>query len=276
VLHVAADLHFDHGASGRRAVEAMAADLARTATPADVLVFAGDLGNSDATVRACLACFRDFPGTMLGVGGNHDIWVDPGESSWDRYQRLSDLFAAARVHPLEEEPIVVGGVGYAGAMGWYDYSFRDDIGVPYQAYVDKVLPAEGVAWGDLRYAHWGMRDEAFCERQLERLEAQLHRLASCAEVRVVTHHVATKRLLVHPRAMVPKAWRFLNAFLGTTALEALIGRFSNVTEVVNGHIHRPGEVKIGRARYASAASGKSTRQLVSIDGGVLRRREASG
>lgn len=276
MLHVAADLHFDHGASGRRAVEAMAADLARTARPEDVLVFAGDLGNSDATVRACLACFRDFPGTMLGIGGNHDIWVDPGESSWDRYKRLTDLFVEARVHPLEEEPVVVGGVGYAGAMGWYDYSFRDDIGVPYQAYVDKALPHEGVAWGDLRYAHWGMRDEAFTEWQLGRLEAQLRRLEGCAEVHVVTHHVATKRLLVHPRAMVPTVWRFLNAFLGTTALEALIGRFPNVSEVVNGHIHRPGEVKIGRTRYTSAASGKGTRQLLGFDRGALGRHDVRG
>jgi 3',5'-cyclic AMP phosphodiesterase CpdA len=276
VLYVAADLHFDHGAAGRRAVQAMAAELAATATPDDVLVFDGDLGNSDATVRACLACFRDFPGRMLGVAGNHDIWVDPGESSWERYKRLTDLFTESRVHPLEEEPVVIGGVGYAGAMAWYDYSFRDDIGVPYQAYVDKVLPSEGVAWGDLRYAHWGMRDEAFCEWQLARLEAQLVKLASVPEVRVFTHHVATKRLLVHPRPMVPKAWRFLNAFLGTTALEALVARFPNVTDVVNGHIHRNGEVKIGRARYASLASGKGTRQLIEIDGGALRRREAIG
>ena len=133
-----------------------------------------------------------------------------------------------------------------------------------------------MAWGDLRYAHWGMRDEAFTEWQLERLEAQLRALSACAEVRVVTHHVASKRLLVHPRAMVPHHWRFLNAFLGTTALEALIGRFPNVTEVVNGHIHRSGEVRIGGARYASLACGKGTRQLLTIDGGVLRRREALG
>ena len=276
MLYVTADLHFDHGAGGRRAVEALAAELASIGTPDDVLVFNGDLGNSDATVRACLACFRDFPGTRLGVAGNHDIWVDPGESSWDRYRRLTDLFTDARVHPLEEEPVVIGGVGYAGSMGWYDYSFRDDIGVPYEAYVEKALPSEGVAWGDLRYAHWGMSDEAFTEWQLVRLECHLGALASVPEVRVFTHHVATKRLLVHPRAMVPKPWRFLNAFLGSDQFATLIGRFPNVTDVINGHIHRNGEVRLGPTRYASLASGKSTRQLLTIDGRTLSRREAIG
>lgn len=276
MLFFTSDLHFDHGASGRRAVEALGAELAATAGSDDVLLLGGDLGNSDETVRGCLACFREFPGRMLGVAGNHDIWVEPGESSWDRYRRLSDLFAAARVHPLEDEPIVLGGIGFAGSMGWYDYSFRDDIGVPYQCYVDKTLPSSGVTWGDVRYAHWGMRDEAFTEWQLERLGRHLDSLSGCAEVVVLTHHVATRRLLVQPRALVPTHWRFLNAFLGSDQFATLLGGCSNVTEVINGHIHRNGEVRLDGRRYASIASGKSTRQLLTLDRDVLSRRDALG
>jgi predicted phosphohydrolase len=277
VLFFTSDLHYDHhGISGRRAVEALGAELAATASPGDVLVLGGDLGNSDAVVRACLACFRDFPGKKLGVAGNHDIWVEPGESSWDRYKRLSDVFVEAGVHPLEDEPVVVGGVGFAGALGWYDYSFRDDIGVPYERYVEKSLPSAGVAWGDARYAHWGLSDEAFTDWQLERLDGHLARLASCKEVVVFTHHVATRRLLVHPRSMVPTQWRFLNAFLGSEKLETLFARHPNVTEVVNGHIHRNGEVRIGRTRYTSLGCGKGTRQVLVMGGGRTERREVAG
>lgn len=271
VLFFISDLHYDQGPAGRLAVEAMAAHLAAHASQDDVLVIGGDLGNSDETVRACLACFREFPGHKLGIAGNHDVWVDPGESSWDRYRRLSELFAAENVHPLEEEPVVKGGIGFAGALGWYDYSFRDDIGVPLQCYVDKALPSEGVAWGDQRWVHWGQRDEAFTEWQLERLEGHLGRLAACREVVVFTHHVATRRLLVQPRWIVPTSWRFLNAFLGSDRFSELVLCYPNVKEIVNGHIHRGAEVALGGRRFSSIASGRGTRQILTLDGAKLER-----
>jgi Icc-related predicted phosphoesterase len=100
----------------------------------DVLVIAGDLTTAirrgemftvdDDDFHKCLGYFEGFPGKRLVVPGNHDLWVTNGQSSIDRYNSMPAIFGEHGFHMLDHSPVVIGGVGFVGNVGWYDYSFR--------------------------------------------------------------------------------------------------------------------------------------------------------
>lgn len=272
-MYFASDLHYGVDSEGDAAVRALAGHLQPPrAGKDDALVLVGDLAKDDATVRECLALFATFPGRKYAVAGNHDVWVD-GESSWTRYRRLSRLFRAAGFVPLEDGPAVVDGVGIAGSMGWYDYSFRDaDLRIPYAAYRAKTYPGKpGPVWNDALLVSWGMTDEEMTSWQAERLERHLASLDGCREKILAIHHVPTKRLLYHPRWLVPREIRFANAFLGSERF-ARIACAHGVDFVVNGHIHLAGMATIGATRFASIGGDYDVKQLiVREDGRILRK-----
>ncbi len=216
----------------------------------------------------CLALFAGFPGKRAAIAGNHDVWCFDGRDALERYRGLPDLFRRSGFHPLEEEPFVRDGVGFAGAMGWYDLSFRDeDLGIPPESYRDKCYPGrEPAIWGDVLHARWHADDAAVAAWQADRLERQLASLAGAKDVIVVLHHVPTKQLLFHPRCLVPRHWRFLNAFLGSERLSAIALRARGVSLVVNGHVHMAGAVTMGDTRFVSIGGDYRTKQLVVKDG----------
>ncbi len=272
-MFFASDLHYGVDPEGDAAVRALAGHLLPPrAGRDDVLVLVGDLAKDDATVRECLALFAPFPGRKFAVAGNHDVWV-VGGSSWTRYRRLSRLFRAAGFHPLEDEPAVVDGVGFAGSMGWYDYSFRDaDLRIPYAAYRAKTYPGKTMPiWNDAHLVSWGMPDEEVTAWQAERLARHLASLDGCGEKVLAIHHVPTKRLLYHPRWLVPREIRFANAFLGAERF-ADLACAHGVDLVVNGHIHMAGTADVGRTRFASIGGDYGVKQLiVREDGRMLRK-----
>ncbi len=257
---------------GDQAVQRLARRL-RLVEVGSVLLIGGDIAVNDVDVAECLDLFRGFPGPRLAIAGNHDVWVEPGHSSWDRYRRLSDIFRRADVHPLEDEPVTINGLGIVGSLGWYDGTFRDAaLGIPEDAYRTKISPyPNGGMWGDAMYVHWGMDDLAMVAWQLERLERHLKSLENAKNVLVLMHHVPTKKLLVRPRFLVPKRWRFLNAFLGSERFAQLLGRFSNVRAVINGHIHRADTTAINGIRFASIGGDYDVKQIVTWDGHVFAR-----
>lgn len=273
-MFFASDLHYRVRSEGDAAVRALANHLrAPNADKDDVLVLVGDLATDDEALRDCLRLFAGFPGRKCAVAGNHDVWVENGESSWTRYRRLSAIFRAQGFHPLEDEPLVIGGLGLAGSMGWYDYSFRDEeIGIPLYSYSKKTFPgAEGPLWNDANLVHWGMPDEDMARWQAERLERHLGMLWRCDEKIVAIHHVPTKRLLFHPRWILPRETRFANAFLGSERFGE-IAVLHRASLVVNGHIHMAGDKRIGGTRFMSIGGDYDAKQLIIRDGDRCVRR----
>jgi 3',5'-cyclic AMP phosphodiesterase CpdA len=241
----------------------------------DVLLLAGDLGVSDETIAECLALFRHFPGHKLAIPGNHDVWVphDAAIDSRERHAGLPQLFRDAGFHPLEEGPLTIDGVGFAGCMGWYDYTFRDpSLGYPDDCYVSKCEPGgTEPVWGDAGHVRWPWSDVEVTAREVARLDAHLQQLTGAREVIVVTHHLLTSRLLFHPRVLVPKFWRFANAFLGSERMGEVIARYPNVRLAICGHIHEAREVTIGTQRFASVGGDYSRKALCSYDGKDIKR-----
>jgi 3',5'-cyclic AMP phosphodiesterase CpdA len=274
-MFFASDLHYGVDPAGDAAVRSLAGYLrAPRAGKDDLLILVGDLASDDATLRDCLALFRAFPGRKFAVAGNHDVWTEIEPSSWTRYRRLSRFFRIAGFHPLEDEPAVVGdGIGIAGSMGWYDYSFRDpQLRIPYAAYRAKTYPGQsGPIWNDALCVRWGMPDEEMTTWQVEKLDRHLADLAGCKEKILAIHHVPTKRLLYHPRWMVPRDVRFANAFLGSERF-ARVACAHGAGLVVNGHIHLAGTTFISGTQFASIGGDYGKKQLIIRKDGRLSRR----
>ena len=268
-IFIASDLHLGVTTNGNKSIGSLAAYVNTNGRAEDVLCVAGDIAKNDVGIGRCLEFFSDFPGTKMAIAGNHDIWTYDGSSSLERYERLPAIFRAAGFHPLEEQPIVVDGVGFVGAMGWYDYSFRDrSLGRSLDDYRRKLwVRSKPPIWNDVDFVHWPMSDIEATDWQLDRLDRSLLALKGVREIVAITHHLPTERLLVQPRSSVPPEWRFANAFLGSNRVGELLQRHSaTVPFVFCGHIHLPQEAQIGPQRYLCVGGDYSKKQLLIRDG----------
>jgi 3',5'-cyclic AMP phosphodiesterase CpdA len=281
----ASDLHYDKS-RGRASARRLAEFVVTEGVADDILILGGDYANDDATVTSCLELFDAFAGRKAAIAGNHDIWVGEDAAaaqSMSRYRGLSDLFADAGVHPLEDEPLVFGNVALVGAMGWYDYSLRDPmLDVPMEVYRGKSTPrANGPVWNDALYAKWGMTDPEVTDWQLERITAQLEQVKDAESIIVALHHVPTKKLLrpsilpafLPRRQVVPKKWLVLNTYLGSSRFEDLLADYADrIDSVFCGHIHLARRARTRDLRFASNGSSYREKELLVWADGHLTRR----
>ena len=282
-LFFVSDLHMDAGRGTDSAVS-LADWVTDEGEPQDVLILGGDYGNDDDTVNRCLDMFRSFPGRTLAIAGNHDVWVSEEESSLDRYRRLGDLFRTAGFHPLEEEPVVIGDVGFVGALGWYDYSFRvPELDVPMEVYRRKSMPGAGTpVWMDGVFVRWDFTDEEMTNRQVDRLRSHLEQLGDVSKIIVAIHHVPTEALLrpkmlpdfMPRRLVVPHKWLVLNTYLGSRRFGELLAGYADRIEVaLCGHIHLGRRVVENGITYASNGSDYRSKEVVVYDPPELWRKK---
>jgi len=262
---VTADLHYDIDRS-RQPTLAIAEEIC--SLDADALLVLGDVAGRDVgIVSECLHLFDRFEGLKLFVTGNHDIWTAPGGDSLDKLEH--EVPAACReagFHPLDVEPVAVNGVGLAGSMGWYDYSYRPmRLGIPLRFYEAKMAPGAaarsarhahlvadssdttesalqiGTRWMDGKYARLPMSDVAFCKYLLDRFDDHLQDLSGrCDRIVVGLHHVPFPELV--PHADKP-GWSFASAFLGTALFGEVMLNHPKVRYAFCGHSHKPGRIE---------------------------------
>ena len=257
---VTADLHYDIARS-RRPSFAIAEEICKL--DADALLVLGDVAGRDVgIVRECLRLFDRFTGRKFFVAGNHDIWTGPGCESLEKLEH--ELPAACRdagFHPLDVEPVAVNGVGVAGAMGWYDFSYRPArLGIPLRFYEAKIAPGAaarsarhahlvadrsdtaeeafqiGTRWMDGEHARLPMSDVAFCKYLLDRFDDHLRYLSSrCDRIVVGLHHVPFSELV--PCTEKP-GWAFARAFLGTELFGDVMFDHPKIRYAFCGHSHK--------------------------------------
>ncbi len=245
--------------------------MLRTAQLDDVLCVLGDIGSDPRTFRACLDLFAGFPGSKCGVAGNHDIWVPDSGNSGERLIETSEDFAASGFHALEQAPLLLGPMAVVGTIGWYDGSFRDDIGVDAVDYERKYCPSLDAGWADAEYVRWDHTDASFTEYTACKLAAHLAMLPKTTTAICCTHHLPTRRLLHRPRCLVPKHWRFTNAFLGSDCYGDLLLGNAHVKLAMSGHIHARRSYRCNGTVFATVGSDYQAKELVAWDGGSLRR-----
>jgi len=154
-IYITSDLHYDH--SNHDSVKALSKYVTDRGKGDDILILGGDYGNSPQVRADCLGVFSEFPGTVVAVPGNHDVWSSD-TSAAKQYENFATLCASHNIHSLTTSgSVVVGDVGVAGCMGWYDYSFRDNIpGVIESDYLKKTYPGSSLpTWNDARFVRWG-------------------------------------------------------------------------------------------------------------------------
>ncbi len=250
-LAITSDIHID--LNGHAVLDALCARV-RAVQP-DVLIVAGDIATGATTFLSTLLALRPCAPELLVVAGNHDVWTSPGARSQgiDSWAWLDKLLPAlcveAGAHLLDAGPVVLGKVGFAGSLGWYDLTMREHLlDVPPDAYATGRFG--GLMWNDHRFAFFddGAGRALACDVVAERLRARLldHLAAlDCSRVVVATHTLAFERQVFRKER---DAWRFVNAFMGSLRTGELIAADRRIELAIAGHTHIPSDQRIGRVR----------------------------
>lgn len=283
-LLVTADLHCDNARSRDSAKELMER-IKRESF--DVLLIVGDVGNGDEdTLERSLTGFS-FAGPKLFVPGNHELWTRRGDSLGLHDHELPTRVRSVGWHWLPGSPFVREGIAVVGSLGWYDYGFAAEyLRVPRRFYEAKLSPGAARAihadaglfdstedipepamrlvarWNDGRFVTLPMTDEAFCERLLAALRADLDAVASARKVVAAIHHVPFRELL--PPLRMP-TWDFARAYLGSPRFGAVLQARGQVSHVVCGHSHFPAEAHVGTIHAINIGSGYREKRLRLIE-----------
>ena len=172
---------------------------------ADVLALCGDLTNFGKTREAEILAEDLHACTIpvVGVLGNHDYECGQPEE-------VARILHSAGMTVLDEQAVIVEGVGFAGVKGFLGGFGRGELGAfgepPIKTFVDAAI------------------DEA------RKLENALRTLRTDRAVAVLHYAPVVDTVEGEPLEIYP--------FLGCSRLADAIDRFDNVTAVVHGHAHR--------------------------------------
>lgn len=185
-------------------VRPYAALFAEISEKADVLVLCGDLTNFGKTREAEILAedLRAATIPVVGVLGNHDHECGQPE-------KVAEILCQAGMRVLDEQAIVVEGVGFAGTKGFIGGFGRGEL-APFgegeiKAFVD------------------------IAANEARKLENALRSLRTERSVAVLHYSPIAETLQGEPIEIFP--------YLGSARLADAIDRFDNVKAVVHGHAH---------------------------------------
>lgn len=253
------DLHYPWRERGMGQVAAMGQRAMES--QAGVLILGGDNGEPDG-----LYAFEHFPGKKLIIAGNHDLYTKT-DDSLVRYRGLEEAYRQFGFHFLDAQPAIVNGVGFAGNVGWYDYSFRRTEPLPEDPECPLLINGKRLhelteedyarqtfritegrrtytaSWEDRANISWGITDKEFLDRCLDKLEGDLSQLErEVDKICAVVHHLPFDELVKHDPNDI--ALTLTNAYMGSTRIGELLLAHPKVRTVITGHTHRPGKYSI--------------------------------
>jgi Icc-related predicted phosphoesterase len=179
--------------------------FAEMAEVADVVVLCGDLTNFGKTKEAenlasdMQACNKP----IVGVLGNHDY--ECGQP-----HEVARILGDAGAKILDEQAVIVEGVGFAGVKGFIGGFDRGELGAFGEPAIKTFV------------------DESINEAR--KLENQLRTLRTDRAVAVLHYSPVPQTVAGEPEPIFP--------FLGSSRLANAVDRFDNVKAVVHGHAHR--------------------------------------
>jgi predicted phosphohydrolase len=255
------DLHVDVSPANRKIIPALVEEL-RASSP-DALVLCGDVSPSQEELARTLACFSTLPFPRYFVAGNHDLWVLAGTpAGMDSFQKYVNLIPSI----CEENGFVnlgsqghrLGDVGFAGVMGWFDFTFRNrkfDHLISMENYIQGRF--RNLQWNDLRFTRWntfpgysdhvvdkrGTLDSLYLSDWMKAcLRSQLIQLVGegVRNIIVATHFFPCLEMIRYTDDVLED---FSYAFLGSAMLEELTADFPQISLWLCGHIHRKIERK---------------------------------
>ncbi|MCZ6682911.1 MAG: metallophosphoesterase [Planctomycetota bacterium] len=254
------DLHFNVTRS-KGPTESIAKEICERG--GDVLLFVGDSAGADiGTLEKVLALFEPFSGVRLAVCGNHELWTVGAQDSLHKYENeLAEAYSRSGVHYLDQTPFVMDGLGIAGSVGWYDYTFRPSrLGIPLRFYQHKIAPGAAARsdkcshllepsddipagaheittrWMDGERVNLPICDLDFAAMTVDRLRRHLEEINDSVDTIVAAvHHLPFAELV--PHSIIPN-WEFANAFMGSELLGEVLLDFPKVRNAFCGHSHQ--------------------------------------
>ncbi|MFX1257506.1 MAG: metallophosphoesterase [Promethearchaeota archaeon] len=217
----------------------------------DVILLAGDVGHS---IEAHEEAFRIINKTttaksLIYIPGNHDIWIGATyksktekvkeNSSWFKLNELlPQVCQKYGWHFLLGNPITLNEWGFAGTLGWYDYSTRN------RKWDDKVSLAqystmvwEHIVHMDSVYALWNKSNVEMTDyfnQQLIKDCKQLKEMGITKDkIVILTHHVPFKQGIIYHDDDI--SMDFFSAFMGSINLGQII--IKNAKYAIFGHTH---------------------------------------
>jgi len=269
-IFVTSDLLWRSSTKGDRAVVEMSRWLKLQVQENDLLLLLGNAAETTDDFRDVLSLFHALPCAKSAILGNREAWSRTEASSWDKRNAMVHILRGMGFSHLEDQPMQFGSLGVCGAMGWYDYSLRDDIEVPLSAYQNKIFPGHALpSWNDALYAKWGQTDETVTQNQIDLLRQHLDSLSACKYVIACLHHLPHKDLLLGPRFLMPKLVRYANAFQGSQRFHDLFSHYPNIRWAFCGHIQNGKRITASHIRYASVGSTAEKKELLILEGDKL-------
>lgn len=269
---------------------------------ADVMIIAGDIANiNDSAMEDFFGEISMFPGPKLYVPGNHDLWVGEGNKGSDSKERynviLPEICRKYDIHMLDQEPFIYKNIGFAGNIGWYDYSFARVYapapGTKFLRYKDskKLSIPEEIKWSDLTIDDWRKKevyykafmgmiqstgcndrdyikdfwdDKDFCEMMQAKLDEHLTKIENKVEkIVAVFHCVPFKESLARNNAK-PNVC-FMNAFIGSKYLGDVIYKHPKVALTLWGHVHHRQSLSKGAIKCINISYDTSSSNPVNIE-----------
>jgi len=179
--------------------------FAEMSDAADVVVLCGDLTNFGKTkeARSLAADIQACKVPVVGVLGNHDYECGQPEE-------VTRILTEAGMTVLDEQAVVVKGVGFAGVKGFIGGFDRGELGAFGEAAI-KTFVNESI-------------------NEARKLENQLRTIRTDRAVAVLHYAPVAETVAGEPEPIFP--------FLGSSRLANAVDRFDNVKAVVHGHAHR--------------------------------------
>lgn len=88
----------------------------------DVLIWAGDIHSGTAVIELAAMQAQRFQLDVIVVAGNHEFYNDDHDAVLENMAQLADRYP--RVHFLENQALLLGGVRFFGATFWSDFALR--------------------------------------------------------------------------------------------------------------------------------------------------------
>lgn len=236
----------------------------------DVFIIAGDIAANTQLFEKTLKKFSTLSCSKLLVAGNHDIWIDSPSSlqkgihSGVKYlELLPQICKSNNFIYLGLEPHVIDGIGFAGTIGWYDYTLRNKIYdnmFSLETYRNKQYQ-DKFTWNDRDFVYWmdsiknrRKSDEEIAKEMEASLKQQIQSLnhQGINNIVVVTHHVPFRKMILYPNLL---PFDFFSAFMGSEGLGKVIQKESTVTHAICGHSHIKSSLKIGNIQAMKSPLG---------------------
>ena len=236
----------------------------------DYVVIAGDLTEGEKeSFEIFLKEFEEIDCPKLICLGNHDLWVQSFEeaTSLEKMEEFIEMGESFGYHMLDNKPFLEKDSGFAGTVGWYDYSFADPQ-FPIKDIENKILFYKGDTfaaswWNDRFYFRLKKRnplmemtfteddnffvdslkiprssreeDTYFTKLCYKHLNKSLNKIKDAKIKIAVIHHLPFKELLNIGREKTIESL-FFNAYMGSKCFGELMIE-KKVDICICGHTH---------------------------------------